>query len=109
MEGRHETMEDVYVVNRRDRGLRRKTNYKKAIRKKKISETNTASHTGWYEHLGQYIKGKIHCSCIMCQTYRKTNTKGKWAKGKKNYKISEKKKIESMDDQLKEVRDGERD
>lgn len=99
-------MEDVYVVNRRDRGLRRKTNYKKAIRKKKISEAN---HIDWYNHLGQYIKGKIHCSCCLCQTYRKTNTKGKWSKGKKNYKFSDKKKIESMNDQIKEVRNGERD
>ena len=27
----------------------------------------------WYKHFGQYRKGKIHCSCAMCQA--KTNTK----------------------------------
>ena len=24
----------------------------------------------WYRHDGQYDKGKIHCSCRMCNPYR---------------------------------------
>lgn len=47
-------------------------------------------------------KGKIHCSCGMCRT--KTNNKGKHRKihgnyaPSKNWKFSDLKKIESMND-----------
>ena len=101
-------MEVIYKENHRDRGKRRKDNYKKAIRKRKISESKLGKNNAWYEHLGQYIKGKIHCSCPLCTAYSKTNTKGKWCKGKKNYKISDQKIIDSMNEQMKEVLRGER-
>ena len=29
--------------------------------------------TEWYNHLGQYSKGKIHCSCGMCTFSKKYN------------------------------------
>jgi len=88
----------------RTRALRRKANYRKAIRKKRISETYGFG-SGWYSHLGQYIKGKIHCSCLGCTSYNKTNSKGRWCgdkKNKKNWKPSDLKKIESMNLKMKE-------
>ena len=84
----------------KNRGNRRKMNYTKAIRKKNISESKLRD--GFYEHLGQYIKGKIHCSCLGCTSYSKTNTKGRWCGGKKNYKTSDRRKVESMDNQIME-------
>ena len=46
---------------------------RKAIkRKKRIAET-VPHLKGWYKHDGQYAKGKIHCSCLMCNCYRVTH------------------------------------
>lgn len=53
-----------------------------------------------YKNLHQYSKNKIHCSCPMCST--KTRNKGRSKhKGMSppiNYKISDIKKIQRMDD-----------
>jgi hypothetical protein len=40
-------------------------------RKKRISR-KIYGERGFYEHDGQYSKGKIHCSCWMC------SSKAKW-------------------------------
>lgn len=54
-------------------GYNRKMSYKKAKRKKRISDdVHRILH---YDNLHQYSKNKIHCSCSMCT--RKTNNKGK--------------------------------
>lgn len=49
----------------RDRAYRRKKNFSKARRKKRICLDIMGSD--WYKHDGQYIKGKIHCSCPLCR------------------------------------------
>lgn len=74
----------------RTRDYRRKKNYSKAMKRKKFCEN--AYGFDWYEHLGQYIKGKIHCSCPLCS-----------AKSKRNgYKPSDLRKIESYKNQISE-------
>ena len=86
----------------RHRGNRRKQNYIKAARKEKIARSiygsALLSEEGWhyFSNLNQYSKGKIHCSCPMCS--QKTNMKH----NKKNYKVSDIKKINSMGSQLEE-------
>jgi len=96
----------------KNRGNRRKTDWAKAIRKQKIVHDQ---HDYWhYPSLGYYRKGKIHCSCPMCSA--KTNdciNKSNGAVdgsdrngtrlsgthkryGKKNWKLSDKRKIDSM-------------
>ena len=76
----------------RNRAWRRKKNYSKARRKKKIA--NKIHRNNWYKHNGQYIKGKIHCSCLMCSA--KTNNRGRWGKPI-NYKHSDRMMVESME------------
>ena len=100
-----------------NRGNRRKTNYKKAIRKAKIIKN---LHNYWnYKSLHELVKGKIHCSCPMCKA--KTNNSMNKSKGpidgnrsfcrlactnyrygKKYWKISDRKKIDSMNNKKEE-------
>ena len=54
----------------RGRAYNRRISETKAKRKKKIAENG---YFPYYEHLHQYSKNKIHCSCPMCAT--KTNLK----------------------------------
>lgn len=54
--------ENEYHKSRR-RAFRRKKNFAKAIRKKKISANVGGSK---FEHTHQYSKNKIHCSCPLC-------------------------------------------
>lgn len=49
-------------MNTRNRAWRRKKNFSKGRRKKHIAMA--VCRNWWYEHDGQYIKGKIHCSCL---------------------------------------------
>ena len=57
------------------RAKRRKTDYKKAVRKKRITEEiyNSGEYGGYFNNLHQFSKNKIHCSCPMCRA--KTNQK----------------------------------
>ena len=59
----------------RTRAERRHTDWRKAIRKKHISDSYSCwgNTKHWYQHLHQYSKNKIHCSCPMCSA--KTNNK----------------------------------
>ena len=93
------------------RAERRKRNWKKAITKRRIAKEIYPSiledSKEYYDNLHQYSKNKIHCSCGMCR--RKTNNKGKarlihgnYAPSK-NWKPSDRKKMESMDEQEKEI------
>lgn len=102
----------------RDLALKRHNDIKKAIRKKAICK-----HAyGWeyYDNLHQYSKNKIHCSCPMCAS--KTNDKVNKSKGPvadrkpgfcgrvpmtdkrlgKNWKVSDRRKIDSLNNRLKE-------
>lgn len=78
---------------------KRHNDWRKAIRKRKIINAY-----GWdyYDNLHQYSKNKIHCSCPMCRA--KTNNKHRsGARGwepSKNWSISDKRKIEEIQDQI---------
>ena len=95
-------------VNIMTRAERRKKDYAKAIRKKKLAEelySNVALGKdykfAWYNNLHQYSKNKIHCSCHLCSS--KTKNKGKRRKLHGNYApsynpcIHDIKRNESMD------------
>ena len=66
-------MTDIPEEKPKNRAKRRKNDWKKAIRKKKL--IHFYSIGDWYKHLHQYSKGKIHCSCPLCAA--KTNPKRK--------------------------------
>lgn len=76
-----------------DRGRRRKLNFSKAKRKKKIAQVLYGGDI--YEHDNQYSKNKVHCSCPMCSA--KSN-----GENGENWSHSDLKKIASMNNQLKE-------
>lgn len=96
----------------RNRGWRRKKDFSKAKRKRNL-DLEISYHwaddylgCGLYKNLHQYSKNKIHCSCGMCSA--KTRNKGKRRKLENNYSpsinysIKDKKKIDSMNDELLE-------
>lgn len=81
----------------KNRGERRKINFLHAIRKKKIDKSlPLGEEFPMYNNLHQYSKNKIHCSCPDCR--------GRSAHHGDNsieqLKISEQKKIQSMESQL---------
>lgn len=82
---------------KRNRSWRRKKDFSKGRRKKNLS--HAVCHDQWYEHDGQYIKGKIHCSCYWCS--RKTNNRGRYGTAM-NWKHSDKQKLDSMDLKISE-------
>lgn len=82
----------------------------KALRKKRISDMVYPwfdGEFGYYKHLNQYNKGKIHCSCPLCSA--KTRNKGKRRKNCNsytpaiNYKISDLRKIMEMENMVKDL------
>ena len=83
----------------RNRAEKRHNDWKKAIRKRKITRS-----WGWsedyYDNLHQYSKNKIHCSCPLCAC----KTRGKTVKQTgglgENWSIRDEKRIEEMEDQL---------
>lgn len=66
----------------RTRAERRHTDWAKAIRKKRLSDSTIGNLyldgsepvQSYYDNLHQYSKNKIHCSCGMCRA--KTKNKG---------------------------------
>lgn len=64
MEMREEMMvEEITLEKNRKRQQRRKMDFTKAVRKKKISESIGIFY---YDNLHSYSKNKIHCSCPLC-------------------------------------------
>lgn len=53
----------------RGMGYRRYVRNKAVIRKKSICRS--VYGFDWYQHDGQYAKGKIHCGCGLCKPDRK--------------------------------------
>lgn len=105
----------------RNREWRRKKDFSKAIRKRKLDfhnywwgfYTDSSSNPldfsvrrGFYDNLHQYSKNKIHCSCPACsaKTRNKGNRRTLHANYSPsiNYKISDKRKIDSMINDVKE-------
>lgn len=89
-------------MNTRNRAWRRKKNFSKGRRKKHIAMA--VCRNWWYEHDGQYIKGKIHCSCPSCSP--KTNNRGRYGSAR-NYIHSDLAKVESMQCKVSEYKNGE--
>lgn len=75
------------------RALRRKLNLSKARRKAFLSRNIYG--IDWYRHMHQYSKNKIHCSCNLCcfQSFFEPDQKP----------LQDKKRIEDMDEQIKEL------
>lgn len=76
----------------RTKDYRRKKNYAKALRRRNIDVSKSGDGEPMYKHLGQYIKGKIHCSCPLCRAKSKGN----------NWKHSDATKIDSMRSEMAE-------
>lgn len=75
---------------------RRRNDWKKAIRKYRISSAYCKDHP-WYDHLHQYSKGKIHCSCPICRC--KTNDKHGLPGTAMNWSVKDQKRLEAMREQ----------
>lgn len=95
-----------------DKAYLRAKSWSKAIRKRNIDRDTKPAHAPWpdyYDNLHEYSKNKIFCSCPMCSV--KTKNKGShrksiWAPSY-NPSISEKRKVNSMDDQVQEIENNE--
>lgn len=98
----------------RTRAWRRHKNYVKAKRKQKIDYAISGYYWKWYRsdgygfyrYLHQYSKSKIHCSCAMCSAKTRNKGKRRALSGNYapsiNYKISDRRKQDKLDFQLKE-------
>lgn len=85
----------------KNRFNRRKTNYKKAARKQRLVHECYPNIEEYYEHYGQYIKGKIHCSCPLCAA--KTNRRkglGAYKRYGKNYTRQDMRSIDRLYDTM---------
>ena len=106
----------------RNSALKRHNDWKKAVRKKNICEHIYGLE--YYDNLHQYSKNKIHCSCPICSGKTNSNinkSKGPvdyWHRsgripctnsryGKKNYKFSDKVKIEKLNSSLEDYYKGD--
>ena len=94
----------------RTTALKRHNDWKKAIRKKNICEQVYGIE--YYNNLHQYSKNKVHCSCPLCaaktgDTHNNRKITGTHQRyGKKNWKIGDKRKIQVLNDKLKEYNNG---
>lgn len=52
---------------RRTHAERRKMDYHKALRKKKLDKSRSCDGVLLFTNLHQYSKNKIHCSCCLCR------------------------------------------
>lgn len=86
-------------MSRRNRGWRRRKDYYKGRRKKNI--VLSIYKVPWYKHDGQYIKGKIHCSCPIC-TSKTRDRKRAWSGSIVHYKHSDQQKMDRMHSQIEE-------
>ena len=88
------------------RAYNRDVSRRKALRKKRIAEEvywDGRNHP-YYSNLHQYSKNKIHCSCPLCS--QKSKNKGKRARKNynptHNFKASDVRKFEKMDNEIQE-------
>ena len=86
----------------RNEAEKRHNDWYKAIRKRNIVRDVYGWSEGWYDNLHQYSKNKIHCSCPLCRS--KTNPKrGQGCGPGMNWSESDKRKLESMNEQIQEL------
>jgi len=82
----------------RTRAWRRHKNYIKAKRKADIvHDQNDYWH---YKYFGQYIKGKINCSCPMCRKKSRNRGAAAYYNGAYNYRMMDLKRIHAMDEDI---------
>ena len=87
-------------------GENRRRSIIKALRKRRIDRDVFWHPAGYgymymmYDNLHQYSKNKIHCSCPMCsaRTRNKGRSKHKGMSPSINYKISDLRKIQKLED-----------
>lgn len=84
-------------------GENRRNSILKALRKRRIDHEVYNYHDrdhGFYDNLHQYSKNKIHCSCPMCsaKTKNKGRRKKNWWAPSRNYKISDLRKIQKLEE-----------
>lgn len=94
-----ESVEDMEL-----RSIRRKNDYKKAVRKRNIVLSwGSDWSNGYYDNLHQYSKNKIHCSCPLCRAKTsKIKMRKSCGSGRKNWTMSDQKRIEEMRNELVE-------
>ena len=89
----------------RNKPYRREMRRKHIKRKKRIAEY-IYSGESYYSEDGRYDKNKIHCSCPMCSQKINNKVRNRLKHGNyypsKNWKHSDKLKIDKMDAQLAE-------
>lgn len=89
-------------MRRNARGIRRKQSIRKAKHKRYIAEVVYGWEDGWYRNLHAYSKNKNFCSCECCSGQFKTNPKGHYSAGKRNWCRMDRRKWESMNEQEKD-------
>lgn len=88
----------------------RAENRKNSIRKAKHKEyivKQVYKWDGWYKNLHEYSKNKVFCSCECCSGISKTNPKGHYSSGKRNWSTADRKKWERMNEQEKNYAEGD--
>lgn len=77
-------LEEDFIEKNKKRALRRHNNFKKAERKRKVREgIGYPKIKHKTTEFGLLNKGKIHCSCSMCQRFRAECAEAKWKPLKK--------------------------
>ena len=80
------------------RAVKRRDDFKKAVRKRNICKQIYGSVGGnYYKNLHQYSKNKIHCSCPLCRS--KTNDRKACAGPAMNWSERDKRRLEDMREQ----------
>lgn len=95
----HSDYEEEMPKKNKKRAERRKKDFYKAMRKKNLDKAIHPNLQPWYSNLHEYSKNKIHCSCPLCRFKN-------WFDGKDRKTISDMKKIESMEDKIREYKVG---
>ena len=100
---------EIIYMPSRSRGYYRDVGYRKAKRKQRITEEvygDGLSHP-YYDNLHQFSKNKVHCSCPICSAKTRNKGKRRHGAGRRapsiNYKISDLRKIQSMDSQFEDM------
>ena len=78
---------------------KRHNDWKKAIRKRRITRS-WGWDTEYYDNLHQYSKNKIHCSCPLCACKSKGKKVKRTCGPSENWSVADKRKIEEMEDQI---------
>ena len=62
----------------RSRAHNRIMSRRKALRKKRLDACISYGNEPFYNNLHQFSKNKIHCSCPLCASKRKSNSEKDW-------------------------------